>query len=275
VRGGADARLRPGETLSRMFPMPLGDPHPSIAEWLRQRGMRTIAVIDDGYVEVLAPHVGVAPGFEQYHVDAGLRYDGDRVEQQYEHEIRFMDRHLGKLLAAIDERRQPTAIFVTADHGEDFVTGGRHHGWSLSEEVLRIPLIARVPGWSKGHSGFPVSLVDLMPTILRLTKTPLPKGLDGEPLDALMRDSARALTRFVFADTWQYDRAGSLYKSEVAAIDLATKATYEPQASAWALYDIGRDPPRRRVVARGSAAPAVRALADYVESSDGTTRLRD
>jgi arylsulfatase A-like enzyme len=76
-----------------------------------------------------------------------IRYDGDRVDQQYEHEIRYMDQHLGKLLAAIEQRKHPTAVFVTADHGEQIVTGGRHHGWDLSEDVLRVPLIARVPGW--------------------------------------------------------------------------------------------------------------------------------
>jgi hypothetical protein len=114
-----------------------------------------------------------------------------------------------------------------------------------------------------------------MPTILSLTETPMPEGLDGVPLDELMSVSQRALKRFVFADTWQYDRSGRLWKSEAAAIDWRSKATYEPTQSAWVLYDLTRRPPRRRSASRRTQAPAIRALADYVESADGTTRLRD
>jgi arylsulfatase A-like enzyme len=322
VRKRDRRKLPEGEQVARMFPMPVQDPHPSIAEWLSQRGMHTLAVVDDGYVQVLAPYVGIAPGFELYQVvdlapnpklrgDKGvaqlaidalaavpagervflwahffgphvpskrhksIRHDGDTIDQQYEHEIRFMDHHLGKLLDAIEQRKQPTAVFVTADHGEEIVTGGRHHGWSLSDDVLRIPLIARVPGWPKGQSSIPVSLVDLMPTILKLTETPLPQGLDGIAIDELMSSSSRALSRFVFADTWQYDRSGSLWKSEVAAIDWRSKATYEPTRSAWTLYDLEKRPPRRRSASRRTKAVVVQALADYVESADGTTRLRD
>jgi arylsulfatase A-like enzyme len=321
VRASQRDEMQPGEILARMFPMPVRDPHPSIAEWLSQRGMHTLAVVDDGYVDVLAPYVGIAPGFDLYHmVDAtpgvkrgdrgtaqlaidtlasvpagdrafmwvhffgphvpskrhkGVRYDGDGVEQQYEHEIRYTDRHLGRLLEAIEKREQPTAVFVTADHGEELFLTVRHHGWTLSEDVIRVPLIASVPGWPKGRSSIPVSLVDLMPTILKLTETPMPKGLDGSPIDDLMADSKRALSRFVFADTWQYDRSGTLRQSEVAAIDAYSKATYEPLQSAWALYDFQRKPPLRRSATRRTKSDAIRALADYVESADGTTRLRN
>ena len=313
--------LVPGEVIARMFPMPVRDPHPSIAEWLSQRGMHTLAVVDDGYVQVLAPYVGIAPGFELYRVvdetpsvkrgDKGtaqlaietlasvsagdrafmwvhffgphvpskrhtsVRYDGDSISQQYEHEIRFTDYQLGKLLAALEKREQPTAVFITADHGEELLFTGRHHGWTLAEDVVRVPLIARVPGWPQGRSSIPVSLVDLMPTILKLTETPLPKRLDGVSIDELMADSKRALGRFVFADTWQYDRSGTLRQSEVAAIDAYSKATYEPLMSAWSLSDLTRKPPLRRSASRRTKSPAIRALADYVESADGTTRLRN
>ncbi len=321
LRSGDATVLRPGELVAHMFPMPLRDPHPALAEWLSQRGMHTLAVVDDGYVEVLAPYVGVAPGFQLYRqvdatpnmkhgdtgtaklaietlaavpagepaflwvhffgphapskVHANVRYDGDGVGQRYEHEIRFTDRNLGTLLAAIEKRARPTAVFITADHGEEVFIDGRHHGWSLSEDVLRIPLIARVPGWPDGHTDVPVSLVDLMPTILKLTATPMPKRLDGKPIDDLLADPKRAASRFLYADTWQYDRGGDLYKSEVAALNAYTKATYEPKLSAWNLYNLDRVPLRRTAASRRTKSAAIRALADYVESAEGTTRLRD
>jgi arylsulfatase A-like enzyme len=66
----------------------------------------------------------------------------------YDAEIAFMDRHLGRLLAAIDAvpRRAGTFVAITGDHGESF---GEHnfvsHGAHLYEDNVRVPLIVRRP----------------------------------------------------------------------------------------------------------------------------------
>jgi len=67
----------------------------------------------------------------------------------YDAEIAFMDRHLGRLLAAIEAvpRSAGTLVAITGDHGESF---GEHnyisHGAHLYEHNVRVPLIVRMPG---------------------------------------------------------------------------------------------------------------------------------
>lgn len=208
------------------------------------------------------------------HFHPGVRLDGATIEQGYEHEIRYTDLQIGRLLRAIEARDVPTAVFVSADHGEEFIASGRHHGWSVHDAVLHVPLLARVPGWPRGHTGTAVSLVDLMPTILALTATPIPAGLDGVSLAGLLQDlHGAAPVRTLFADTWRYDGDGHLLVLESAALAGSEKVVYQPLAGGFSesragdsqLQPIGEDAP----------LPALRALAGYVESSNGPFRLHD
>jgi arylsulfatase A-like enzyme len=67
----------------------------------------------------------------------------------YDAEIAYMDRHLGRLLAAIEAvpRSAGTLVAITGDHGESF---GEHnyvsHGAHLYEHNVRVPLIVELPG---------------------------------------------------------------------------------------------------------------------------------
>src|SRR5262249_41017727 len=78
-----------------------------------------------------------------------------------------------------------TLVVVTADHGEEFLEhGGLYHGRSLYEEVIRVPLILRLPGRVAAgeRRDALVRQVDILPTILaELGIAPRP-GLSGRPL---------------------------------------------------------------------------------------------
>jgi len=311
---------RPRDPASKMFPLPIADRHPALGAWLARRGMHTIAVVDDGFSELLSRPARLAPGFRVYReVDElpkprrgdrgtvelalrelaavpagqrfflwvhffgphtpnkrqrGLRLDGDTLEQGYEHEVRALDQQLGQLLGALAARPQPPAVFVSADHGEEFIAGGRHHGWSLHDDVLRIPLLARVPGWPRGRTGLPVSLVDLMPTFCELSATPCPVELDGRALGSLLAARAPA-ARVLLADTWRFDRAGRLLHAESAAVAGDVKVLYEPRNGNWSRIERSPAGERRIPISPALELPAVRALAAYVESAGGPFDLRD
>jgi arylsulfatase A-like enzyme len=90
----------------------------------------------------------------------------------YRAEILYADHWIDWLLERMDESGQldNTLVVLTADHGEEFYEhGGFKHGHSLNEEVLGIPLAIRFPdGHGAGQTvSTPVSLLDLLPTILR------------------------------------------------------------------------------------------------------------
>jgi hypothetical protein len=320
VQEAALPALAPYDAAIKMFPLPIAERRPTLGEWLTQRGMRTIAVVDDGFSELLSRPGRIAPGFaihrevdelprkrrgdrgtaelalhELSAVPAGQRFfmwvhffgphtpnvhqrdvrlDGDTLEQGYEHEVRVLDRQLGRLLRALAERPQPPAVFVSADHGEEFIAGGRHHGWSLDDSVLRIPLIARVPGWPRGRSRLPVSLVDLMPTLCELSATACPGELDGRAIGPLLAAPSPA-ERVLLADTWRFGRAGQLLHAESVAVDGDVKVLFEPGDGSWSQIERSARGERRLPISPQLALPAVRALAAYVETANGPFELRD
>ena len=88
----------------------------------------------------------------------------------YDMEVRYLDRAIGELLAAIPPRTlADTLVVFTADHGEELYD----HGWwlharSVFEELIRVPLIVR---WDRRlpagrRLDGPVRLLDLAPTIV-------------------------------------------------------------------------------------------------------------
>jgi len=89
----------------------------------------------------------------------------------YDGEIRYADAQLGRLLAWLKEREvfENTSILVTSDHGEEFSDHGsmEGHQWTLYDEVLRVPLVLRIPGRAEGAVVEDlVDLLDLAPTLL-------------------------------------------------------------------------------------------------------------
>ena len=129
------------------------------------------------------------------HIDAPrVNRGGQLTDEQraayvarYDAEIRYMDRHLGRLLAALRslERYDASLIIVTSDHGETFGEHGlMEHGRWLYEEVLRVPLIVHFPGGKGAGTSVdaPVSLVDLLPLIAAEVGLELPDEVEGVPV---------------------------------------------------------------------------------------------
>src|SRR5258708_36195517 len=74
---------------------------------------------------------------------------------------------------------------LTADHGEEFLEhGGRYHSpVRLSEEIVRVPLLIRVPGERGGKvSASPMSHMYLVPTLLEVMGVQSPSAFQGRRL---------------------------------------------------------------------------------------------
>jgi arylsulfatase A-like enzyme len=110
----------------------------------------------------------------------------------YDGEIRFTDDILREIFARLDARGrfENAVVVITADHGEEFFDhGDKGHRRTLYEEVLRVPLIVRLPGGAAGGRVVDdvVGLIDLMPTLLSLVDVPLPRPVQGRDLTPLLR----------------------------------------------------------------------------------------
>ena len=110
----------------------------------------------------------------------------------YDAEILALDDALGELFAGLRARGllEHAILVLTADHGESM----SEHGWYFNhstwyEEVLRVPLLFRLPGarGAGARVAQTVQLVDLYPTFLQLAGLDIARGdLHGRSLVPLL-----------------------------------------------------------------------------------------
>jgi arylsulfatase A-like enzyme len=104
----------------------------------------------------------------------------------YRDEVEHMDAQLGLLLG--DLRARPrwtrTIVLAAADHGECFSNGIYFdHSYCLGEGALAVPLILRAPGVpAGGREAGVVELLDVAPTLLRLSGLQVPSAFTGRGL---------------------------------------------------------------------------------------------
>jgi arylsulfatase A-like enzyme len=219
------------------------------------------------WVHLFGPH-----GPDEIHPNTPVfgKTPGDR----YDHEIAYMDRQLNRLLSALGWRKTPVAVFVTADHGELLYSNTRNHGFSLWEGEIRIPLLARVPGWPAVAVPGPVSLVDLVPTVLALTRTPAPADLDGVDLATLVEKRERK-PRIILTDTWHFDAEGRTIVDFVAALDGNQKVVLNRMKNFLFAYDQKREHNRNLRIDRLAKDALTRAVYGYLDETGGELHIRD
>jgi arylsulfatase len=105
---------------------------------------------------------------------------------RYDGEIAETDRQIGRLIEALRERRllDESLLVFTADHGEAFGEAKLYaaHGEDLSDVLLRVPLVLRIPGRAPERRRDQVRHIDVAPTALELLGVPVPESLDGTSL---------------------------------------------------------------------------------------------
>lgn len=205
--------------------------------------------------------------YERHPLEPGELAFGDGEQDLYDEEIRYTDRHIGRLLAAV--RQSPawnrTSVLVTADHGEGFGEHGippdRRHGYHLYANQTRVPFILRLAGLRQAFPstprrlGIPVGHVDIVPTLLHSVLRQVPqateKQLLGQSLLPILSAPQAAAHRTVFQEV-MYE-GPTVRKALVTARwhliqNLIPDGTVE-------LYDLNSDPGETRDLAgqHGSA----------------------
>jgi len=162
----------------------------------------------------------------------------DFIAAAYDEELAYVDAEVGRLLQGLQDRGilESGLVALTADHGEElFEHDGFEHGHSMYEEVLRVPMILWGPGVSAGRDDFPVSLVDVAPTVLAAAGAAVGNDLPG----VVLLDEARAerpRQRAIIAERPLY---GPRTK---AIVRWPHKAILEIDSGAAMLFDLVADP---------------------------------
>jgi arylsulfatase A-like enzyme len=162
------------------------------------------------------------------------------VRGVYDEEVAFVAAHLSRLLDGLAERGvlERGVVVLTADHGEEFFDhGALEHGHTLYHELLRVPLVVWGSGVRAGRHREPVSLVDVLPTLLDAVGLAVPEGTDGASLWPLLtgRGGLRAERQLVAEN--------SLYGDQRRAIiEWPWKLVVDVERPDTALFDLERDP---------------------------------
>lgn len=112
-----------------------------------------------------------------------------RARRSYYAAVSYIDDHVGRIRERLGSLGllEKTVIVVTSDHGDMLGEKGLRYKMSPYEESARVPLILHGPEHliARGRFANPVSLLDLMPTLLELAgapeevPTPVPAGTAG------------------------------------------------------------------------------------------------
>jgi arylsulfatase A-like enzyme len=160
----------------------------------------------------------------------------------YDAEIAHVDAQIAAVIAALEETGElaDTIIVVTADHGDEFYDhGNRHHGRSLYNELVRVPLIVAVPGAPPRVIDEPVSLVDIPATVLDLVGIARPGGQNGRSLAPAVLGTGPAPDRAVLAELIA-DR--NITRNLRAAFHGGWKLIWDLDANTYELYSLTGDP---------------------------------
>lgn len=129
-------------------------------------------------------------------VSADLARD---LKMLYAAGVMDVDRDLAPIFQVLEQQGllHNTIVIITSDHGQEMGEHGSWalHGFQLYDEVMRVPLIVHMPGAPAKNLTAPVSLVDIVPSVLAWTGVKTPHKFMGQRLPEINsdKDSERAI----------------------------------------------------------------------------------
>lgn len=171
-------------------------------------------------------------------------------------QIHMLDTALGKFFDYLDKRNllKNTIVVIVGDQGDEFFEHTSYsHGWSLYDEVLRVPFIAYSPNSGAGRSDKLVSLVDIMPTVFRLLGKTL--GITVAGYDAFSRK-----THNMIISEHVSDGAVSLRTDKYTLIRRIKNGAFQLE-----LYDRAKDPGELQNIFKNNTTAVEKLLKEYKE----------
>ncbi|HEY1173708.1 MAG TPA: sulfatase [Verrucomicrobiae bacterium] len=117
----------------------------------------------------------------------------------YYQDITTMDHRVGEVLGSLKKHgfEENTLFLFTSDQGPEWP----HCKWTVYDTGLRVPFIARWPGYIKAgtHNSALISLVDVLPTFNDLAGGSGLKGIDGQSFKSVLLGHERKFRDLIFA----------------------------------------------------------------------------
>ncbi len=174
----------------------------SAIRWIGENGGKPFFLylnFQNSHVPYVVPD-GYQPKFLKEKIDFQLGIYGfpkDKiavVKDKYADSLHYTDRQWGRLARYLKDAGlyDKTILVVTGDNGQAFYEHGYPtHGTTLYNEMIKVPLIVRMPGRGPEDVDGYVEHIDVAPTLLALLGLPPHPGFQGR--DALTRDNGMPL----------------------------------------------------------------------------------
>jgi len=160
--------------------------------------------------DIILPDNSVATE-EYYNRDWSYEMDNKTGEQGvreflriYYANVKMIDDQAGRIIQELKNKGiyDNTIIIFTSDHGD--MAGSHGMLWKSTsafyKEVVKVPLIIRFPAKIKpGSFDVPVSLVDIMPTLLDFTDKEIPPSCQGNSLFKLLTGKEKEKDHYPYA----------------------------------------------------------------------------
>ncbi len=218
------------------------------SEWERQLG--------EAGGRTLAAHPDSA-ALAEADIDPVVHFDVARG--LYDEAMAHQDYQLGRLVERLKAAGEweHTLLIVAADHGPLLPYAWSPYEPMFRSSVTRIPLLIVWPGRIAGGQRFsqPVSMIDVLPTILDLVDLPMPEVMQGQSLAPLLLGEEGWEPRPVILDEFEVDPETSKLTGVIEVVDGRWGASLliKPRPGAWPwpesqrtvpllLYDLWNDP---------------------------------
>lgn len=225
-----DDQLSPDQTFKALTSERKADKvFASFSRWLDENTIHPFFV----WVHFFDPHLPYDPPSPYREQFPDTPYDG---------EIAYMDFYVGKILDKLREQDllANTLIILAGDHGEAFgEKQEKGHGVFIYESTMRVPLIFYAESCLPTGEVIEarVRLIDIMPSILDMLDTTLPKDIQGVSLLPFMEGKKKDdLSSYIES---YYPRENFGWSELVGLIDGEWKYIKAPQEE---LYDLKQDP---------------------------------
>jgi choline-sulfatase len=180
--------------------------------------------------------------------------DVAHLNARYDAGVQYSDRYFGQILDALEQHGldDETIVVLTSDHGLDLLEHNTLFSYPSQapyEEISAVPLIIRHPDGPEGlRIKDPVSLVDVLPTLLDLLGLPANEGAEGRSvMPAMLGEPLPPVDLYCFGSpereaepdrmTMSVERGGKkLLTHSIAPFDFFTTE----------LYDLTADPGERQ-----------------------------
>ena len=161
--------------------------------------------------------------------------DREKIRALYDGGVRYADGYLKQIFGLLAELSiwDDTIVIFLSDHGEEFWEHGSVlHSFTVFQEVIRVPLIFKLPNQRRGGTRVEqqVRLLDVAPTVLDLLDIPKPETMLGQSLVPAIEGGSNAVVAVS-----EMERFKSL-------IEAPLKLIVDSSARELTLFDLSTDP---------------------------------